>query len=344
MIDLRSTTASLIGLMALAQLASAQTTGPSTAPATNPAAPAAAPAPKGKTTAVIIVGAPGTPMYARHYQDRAKRFEAVLRGAGLESGRILTLADPSQSADAVLKSLREVVPTLKPDDQFVLILLGHGAVADNSVTLMLAGPDLEMKAVAAELGKLKSRSQVVMNFSASAGDAMALFALPGRINIAGGVAGQVNDNDFAEFVLRELEASPSASLLETYNRATERFAKWIVRQKQPPGEGQKGWVVEGSESAALFRKLYDADDVPAERRFFASDASGKPDDPNPPLTAQPTDHWSKRRVVTETPALDDVAKGAPATAIAAQGFTAVAPTTQAPVGAVAGKTVLGRAN
>lgn len=344
--------ASLLSLFA--SIATAQTTAPATQPTTAPTTvPAKPPAPPvvekpwtGKAYAVVIVGAPGSPMYARHYTDRTSRFVAVLKNAGLDASRITTLSateNPSLSAAEVTKALSGVVATLKPEDQFILVLMGHGAVADNSVTLMLPGPDLGAKAVAAELAKLKCRSQIVLNFSASAGDALALLGSRGRTNIAGSMPGQVNDNDFAEFMLQELEGK-SSDLLSAYNRATERYAKWIVRQKKPAEEGQVGWIVEGKESAALFKKLYGDADVSPERKFIASAESEKPDDPNPSVVADGSPAWINRRVVTESPAIDDTGAGAPATAMDAKGLKPVAPGKDSPVGAAAGKTVLGRGN
>jgi len=343
MIDLRHLITSLLGLIACASLAIAQTTAPSTQLEKPPAPPVVKPL-TSNATAMIIVGASGNAMYERHYRDRATRFATVLKTAGLEADRIHTLSDSSQTATGVIQSMQKIVPTLKPEEQFILIFIGHGATDENSVTLMLAGPDLQMKDVANELSKLRSRSQIVLNFSASAGDASALLAAPGRISIAGAIAGQVNDNDFAEFVLQELEAKPSLNLLDAYNRATARFARWLVRQKQAPAEGPRGWIVEGKESAAIFRKLYEGDDVPPERKFLATNESNKPDAANPPMMADGSAHWMMRRVVTETPSIDDAANGAPVTAIGPRGFEAVAPTNESPVGAVAAKTILGRAN
>lgn len=326
----RTIVASLMSLLALVSVALAQTTAPTTQ--------------RGKLHALVIVGAPGTPMYARHYNDRAARFTDILRNAGATQIDVLSATkDKALHTGDVLQSLQQAAQSLKPEDQFVLVLMGHGAVAENSVTLMLAGPDLEMKSVAAELNKLKCRSQIVLNFSASAGDALALLGAPGRINIAGSMPGQVNDNDFAEFMLQALEKGPT-DLLSAYNGAAERYAKWVVRQKKPSEEGQVGWLVEGRESAQLFRKLYGEPDVSPERKFIPSPDSEKPDDPNVPVAPDASPAWFGRRVVTESPAIDDTGRGAPATAMDAKGLKPVAPGKDSPVGAAASKTVLGRGN
>src|SRR5205823_989517 len=131
---------------------------------------------------------------------------------------------------------------------------------------------------------------------------------------------QVNDNDFAEFVLQALEnkEAKSQSMLDVYNRATLSFARWIVRQKTPDGEGQTGWVVEGRESAEIFKRLYGADDVPANRKYVSTPAFEKPDVADPPLIAKSTPEWVNRRMISESPTIDDAGQTPAASALSAK--------------------------
>jgi hypothetical protein len=290
----------------------------------------------GQSQAVIVVGAPGSPMYQRHYEDRAKRFEAVLTKLG---GSVTTVSN--KPASEILAAVQKAAGDSKSEQQFVLVLIGHGQVGDGGTTLATPGADLQMAALAKTLEAVKCRSQVVLNFASNAGDALPLLAVPGRVNIAGSSAQQVNDNDFAEFALQELEANPKSPLLDVYNHAVEKWAKWTVRQKMVGEEGKTGWNVEGKESAAIFRKLYDAGDVPADRRYVASEASDKPDDANPPLLPEPKKEWTNRRVITENPSIDDAGSKTPVSALSEKGFAAVATTAEQPIGKVAARTVLG---
>ncbi len=304
----------------------AQTTQTTTEPATRPAA-----APTGQTWALIVVGDPGSEMYARHYRDRAARFVAVLRKAGVASDRITLLSGDADwrdkpvtaaaNAASVLAEMKALAARLESHDRVILILLGHGAASNDSPTLMLPGRDLQAKDLASAMSAIQCRRQTILNFSASAGAMAPLLASPDRINITGAGAGQVNNNDFAEFVLQELENQPASPLLDVYNRATRRFAQWTVRQKLGP---DGGWIVEGRESAAIFRKLYDAPDVPVDRKFSPSPASSDEDAADPPLLAEASPHWSSRRVITENPSIADT-DGPSKSALTPQGFTPVAP-------------------
>src|SRR5687768_4196546 len=109
--------------------------------------------------AVIIVGAPGSPMYQRHYDDRAKRFDAVLKKVGLA---VVTVSN--KPAAEVLDALKKAAGEAKKDEQFVLIILGHGSVSEVGTVLVTPGADLQFAKVADELRTLKSSSQVILNF------------------------------------------------------------------------------------------------------------------------------------------------------------------------------------
>ncbi|CAN5467397.1 hypothetical protein BH10PLA1_BH10PLA1_12350 [soil metagenome] len=301
-----------------------------------------APATGGQAYAVILVGAPGSPMYARHYADRVTRFTKVLNDAGVAADR-LTVLPGTSTASAVIDAVSKAVAKPTADDQFILILIGHGELNESGCTLQLTGPDLQIAALADAIKPLKAHSQIVLNFSSVAGDAVKLFVQPGRVNIAGSSPGQVNDNDFAEFFLEELEKkTASRPLLDVYNAATQGFARWIVRQKSADGEGQTGWIVEGRTSAAVFKKLYDAPDVPANRKFTASPASDADDVIDLPLVADSNPFWANRRLISENPSIDD--SGAtdvvPASALSAKGFASVMPSPT--MGKVAARTVLGQ--
>jgi hypothetical protein len=299
---------------------------------------------------LIIVGEPGSPMYQRHYQARAQGFVgaanlAELRvGGGSPDTKTVVSGEPAGSgatAKQILAAVANLAAKAQPQDRLILVVLGHGSAGDGGVTLVTPGPDLQIKDLAAAVNAIQCQSQVILNFSASAGDALPLLAAPGRINIAGSSAGQVNDNDFAEFFLQEWTYHSATSVLELYNNAVLMWARWTVRQKMVGEEGKTGWNVEGKESAAIFKKLYDGADVPADRKFVDSPASAKADNPDPPLLPEPKPEWTNRRVITENPSMDDAGSKTPVSALTDKGFAAVTPSVDQPIGKVAAKTVLG---
>ena len=320
---------------------------------------------RGQCYALLVAGHPGNQLYTRHYRDRLTRFYNYLtQRAHLARERISVLSGDADFREALVSgpataasistALADLAQRVQPDDQFILVVLGHGAATDESCTLMLPGPDLELRAVGEALDRLAAGNQVVLNFAANSGDALTRLARAGRVVVSASSPGQVNDSDFAEYFLQALEtgapddsagAAPPAqplSLLAAYHWATLRTAQWTVRQKLSENPESPGWTVEGKQSADVFQKLYSGPGVSADRRFVASSASEQPDAPVELVNKQ-DQHWLFRRLITEIPLLDDLGDGRGATALGSKGYQPLNPSSPSKPGFLAGRVVLGEA-
>jgi hypothetical protein len=327
----------------------------------------------GQSCAMIVAGHPGNALYARHYRDRLTRFlQYFTKRAQIAPARITLLsgdaefreplsgASPSTgqtpsgpaTAEKILAALATVAKQLKPEDQFILVLLGHGATLDDSCTLMLPGPDLEMKAIGEVLDRIAARNQVVLNFAANSGDALGRLTRTGRVVISSTSPGQVNDTDFADFFLQALEAGAReettgdaaperrVSLLTAYNWAALHTAQWTVRQKLSTNPETPGWTVDGKQSADVFQKLYTGADVSTDRRFVASPASEQPDVPVE-IVNKRDPSWLYRRLITEMPMLEDLGSSKAASAITDKGYRPLEGSAPAKIGFPASRVVLG---
>ncbi len=283
-------------ILALATTASAQGT-------SNQAKPAVAPAPQ--TYAVIVSGIPGTPLYARRFADWTTRFHAYLTGpAGIPASHVATLTgdkdfnSPWVTGQATAQNIRQTLADLsqkvRDDDQFILVLIGHGQAGDSDPALLVPGPALTARTLAQDLNQIPARTQVVLNFAGAAGDMVKDLARAGRVNVAATGPGEEVEPVLAEFFLIGLETkaadgeapvaadepvpipadgSPAplrtgvkdgqVSMLEAYNWAARETAYWVGRQKMDDDES---WIVEGSKSVEIFKKLCvgGADDPGAE--------------------------------------------------------------------------------
>ena len=311
-----------------------------------------------KACALIVVGTPGTPLYARHYRDWAGRFHRYLTAsAGLASGDVLVLGEqkdlPNRSGEVTAAAIQAALTSLSGkvtnQDQFILILIGHG---EPGGTLAIPGPDLTPTMLADGLKAVATGNQVIINMSSCSGAVISSLAGPGRIIITASGPTQTSDSDFAEFLLLALEgnlpgatpppsppAKPAAAdLLTAFNTASNVFAQWITSQQQT----ETGWVVQGRSFRDIFSKLYSGDDVPPGRKL-SSDISGAQDDP--PLVLPPqTDvaFWTGRRLPTETPLIEDTGKTDGVAATGPEGYKPVGGEKSSDVGALARRTVLGR--
>src|SRR3989339_761202 len=105
------------------------------------AAPVPAPAAGGACYALLLGGLPGTEIHARNYRAWLTEFHACLtKTAGLPEGNVVVLSGDKAfgaplvkeqaTAEAVQKALAGFAGRVKPADQFVLFLVGHGVVSE----------------------------------------------------------------------------------------------------------------------------------------------------------------------------------------------------------------------
>jgi hypothetical protein len=325
---------------------------PLLAAAQNNATPPSAPP---QTYALLIGGLGGQEPYNHWYEDWTDRFKKYLTGtAGLPDGNVTVLTKDAATADRIQKAIAKLAQQVKPQDQFILFLAGHGEITGKSPTLMLPGPDLSVDDLVAELAAISSKNQVILNFSASSGDFLKHLVSPTRVNIAATSPTEGNEPMFAEFFLRGMESKRAnggkpdpINLLEAYNWATQQTALWIVRWQQTGGTEAAAdatnalWKANGKETVEIFEKLYP--NVPTHKLDPSSDRNA-PDAVMPlaPPNGEITDDWTDRRVVDEHATLEDCGQEIAVSAIGDKGYQPILGEKQNDPGYLAKMTVLGK--
>jgi hypothetical protein len=324
------------------------------------AEPAAAPAAPGTCHALVVVGLPGTPVHARRIADWAGRFHGWFTGkAGVAAANVTLVgaAPAAATAEAVLAELRRLAAVVRPEDQFVLVLLGHGSVTDGSPKFLLTGPDLPVADLASALEALRSRNQVLLLLGSATGDAVAAVAREGRVVIAATSPAETAEPVFAEFFLRGLESgdadgagAPGAgavdgtiTLLEAFHRAALETPRWIRRVRKDGNRDQ--WLVSGRAAVALFQALCEAPAGTAGGRQLSPQSRTDIPDPDLPLAtpAKELAAFAGVRVVGEHAVLEDA--GTPIGTAVLQGadFRPLTGAAAGEPGARARRVVLGRA-
>jgi len=337
-------------LTVLAVHASAQ---PASVSTTGQAQPTVASSPQ--AYAVVVTGIPGTPLYARRFADWATRFHTYLTGpAGIPAANVTMLSGDKDfkgssvtgqaSAENVRKTLADLSRKVRADDQFILVLIGHGQAGDTDPALLVPGPALAARALAEDVNQIPSRTQVVLNFAGASGDMVRDLARAGRVNVAATGVGEEAEPVLAEFFLIGLTTKDGqVNMLEAYNCAARETAYWVGRQKLDYDES---WIVEGGKSVEIFKKLHvgEAGDPGARKLSSRSDASAA-DVPVPPSTAQTDPHdpwWLGRRVLMEHPSLEDCGQELAVSAVSGIGYEPLDGVKDGQPGNLARRVVLGR--
>lgn len=350
----------LLWLVASSAMAQTTTSAPSTRPSTAASHPP-------EVRAILIGATPGSPLYARRYQDWLKRFHAHLVKAGVPAANITVLTgdktfkDPivagPATAESVCKAIVDIGGRGGANDQFVAVLVGHGSNADALPSVLLPGPDLTSEDFTKAMSSVTAGTQIVLNFTNASGGFLKASAAKGRISIASTSPEESAESVLAEFFLKALETgdadgegSPGkakdgqVSLLEAINGSSHQTALWISRQKRIPEDGT--WQVTGKESVELFKKLYvgGENELGVRKLAEASDASAADAmvEIVPPKEAAAARAWGERRLVNEHATLDDRGQENGVCPLTAKGYEPITPAKPDSEGALAAKTVLGK--
>src|SRR6202043_1660962 len=146
--------------------------------------------------------------------------------------------------DATRSNLAAVMQVIagqaKPEDDFVLILIGHGSFDGQQYKFNLVGPDITAAGLAQLCGRISSKRQLVVNTTSASGGALATLAHRGRAVIASTKSGtEKNATVFARYWVEALQ-DPTADLdkneavtaLEAFQYADRKTIEFYTSQKR----------------------------------------------------------------------------------------------------------------
>lgn len=308
---------------------------------------AAVPADPPTARAIVVAGLGGTENYSRTLADWAARFHAVLTArCGVPAGHIALLAETEDlkatpprrkaTAKSFRAAMEEAARRLRPTDQFILFMAGHGQINEDIGKLCVPGPDIKATDLGDLLDALPTDQIVIINAASGGADFLKSTLRPGRVILtASGYETEGTQTYFAEFFLRGYETAradangdKTIDLLEAYAYAARETATFYHRQYRvdrpdlgrgvKPTPGKAYWLVRGKETRAIWRRLYAGTDYLLARPHKQRNDEGKLDDGLPAdLDAEPDaepkfgrfgKHWSFRRILAEHARLDDNGK------------------------------------
>lgn len=188
---------------------------------------------------VIVAGLGGEPDYEQRFTAAANELDKTFRSSNLSAHTVLLTGDQA-TASRLKESLRSVADKAKPDDDFVLILIGHGSFDGTAYKFNLPGPDVTGEELAELCNHIRSRRQLIVDTTSASGGAIPALQHRGRAIIAATKSGTENNATvFARYWVEALEdpsadtdKSDSVSALETFTYATRKTAGFYESQKR----------------------------------------------------------------------------------------------------------------
>ena len=188
---------------------------------------------------VTVAGLGGEPDYEQRFTAAAQDLDKVFKGGG-NTAHVYTLTSAQSTASQLKDTLAVVARDAKADDDFVLILIGHGSFDGVEYKFNLVGPDLTASEIAAMCDRIQARRQLVVDTTSASGGAIEALERPGRAVIAATKSGtEKNATVFARYwveALQDPEAdtdkSDSISAMEGFTYATKKTAAFYDSQKR----------------------------------------------------------------------------------------------------------------
>jgi hypothetical protein len=188
---------------------------------------------------LTVSGLGGEPDYEQRFAAMANDLDKLLKASGSEA-HVYTLAGPQATRAQMTETLGQIAKQAKAEDDFVLILIGHGSFDGVEYKFNLAGPDISGAELASLCDRIPSRRQLIVNTTSSSGGSIGALEKPGRAVIAATKTGtEKNATVFARYWVEalhdptvDLDKNDSISALEAFEYADRKTAAFYDSQKR----------------------------------------------------------------------------------------------------------------
>ena len=188
---------------------------------------------------VTIAGLVGEPDYEQRFTASAKDLDKQLKATGADA-HVYSLTGGEATRARLTLVLGEVARDAKPEDDFVLILIGHGSYDGVEYKFNLVGPDISAANLAALCNRVSAKRQLIVNATSSSGGSIPAFQRAGRAVIASTKSGtEKNATVFARYFVEALQdpaadvdKNESVSALEAFQYAERKTNEFYTSQKR----------------------------------------------------------------------------------------------------------------
>jgi hypothetical protein len=188
---------------------------------------------------VTVAGLGGEPDYEQRFTANARDLDKLFKESG-SSAHVYTLSGPQATRAQLTQTLATIAHDAKPEDDFVLMLIGHGSFDGTDYKFNLVGPDITAAELAGMCDRIPAKRQLIVNATSASGGSVAALEKPGRGVIAATKSGtEKNATVFARYWVEalqdptaDIDKSDSISAMEAFEFAQRKTAAFYESQKR----------------------------------------------------------------------------------------------------------------
>lgn len=233
---------------------------------------------------LTICGSGGDEAYTQKFLEWGHRFEELITNrfaVPQDNFFLLTELDENSHMQATLLNIDKVCEKLKnisaPDDEIIIVLIGHGSYLKGKSKFHIPGPDLTASHLLQLLQEIQCRRQILINSASSSAGFINVLSNPNRmICTATKSTDEKNATEFMEFFLHGLEQNHAdinrdqrITLLEACLYAAMQTAQWYTTK----GLLETEHALIDCNGDGLGERLYESDkeEIPPETISETSD-------------------------------------------------------------------------
>jgi hypothetical protein len=188
---------------------------------------------------VTVAGLGGEPDYEQRFTANARDLDKLFKESG-SSAHVFTLTGTQATRAQLTQTLASIAHDAKPEDDLVLMLIGHGSFDGADYKFNLVGPDVTAAELAELCDRIPAKRQLIVNATSASGGSVAALEKPGRGVIAATKSGtEKNATVFARYWVEalqdptaDLDKSDSISAMEAFEFAQRKTAAFYESQKR----------------------------------------------------------------------------------------------------------------
>lgn len=187
---------------------------------------------------VTVAGLGGEADYEQRFTGTARDLDKVFRTA--QGAHVTTLTGREATKARLADTLASVAHEAHVEDDFFLVLIGHGSFDGVEYKFNLVGPDVSAAELATMCDRIATRRQLIVDATSASGGAIPALERHGRAIIAATKSGtEKNATVFARYWAEALQdpaadvdKSDSVSALEAFDFADRKTAAFYESQKR----------------------------------------------------------------------------------------------------------------
>jgi hypothetical protein len=188
---------------------------------------------------VTVAGLGGEPDYEQRFTANARDLDKLFKESG-SSAHVYTLTGTQATRAQLTQTMASIAHDAKPEDDFVLMLIGHGSFDGTDYKFNLVGPDITAAELAELCDRIPAKRQLIVNATSASGGSVAALEKPGRGVIAATKSGtEKNATVFARYWVEalqdptaDIDKSDSISAMEAFEFAQRKTAAFYESQKR----------------------------------------------------------------------------------------------------------------